>query len=148
MFAFSLNIYLYVLSRKKDVASLFCFQSKQGFFSSFEPAWATYQWIQTVSFLVSLSPRYSNISNLCAVWYCAESRDFSVAFLKGQSNEIFYVFFHNSSLRWPLSYGFKYFRYLYRFRPVIRVLRDGLRAVWYSADRRVNGHFLKLLHRL
>ena len=31
MFAFSLNIYLYVLSRKKDVASLFCFQSKQGF---------------------------------------------------------------------------------------------------------------------
>ena len=32
MFAFSLNIYLYVLSRKKDVASLFCFQSKQGFF--------------------------------------------------------------------------------------------------------------------
>ena len=31
MFVFSLNIYLYVLSRKKDVASLFCFQSKQGF---------------------------------------------------------------------------------------------------------------------
>ena len=31
------------------------------FFSSFEPAGATYQWVKIVSFLVSFSPRYSNI---------------------------------------------------------------------------------------
>ena len=32
------------------------------FFSSFEPAWATDQWVKTVSFLVSFSSRYSNLS--------------------------------------------------------------------------------------
>ena len=30
------------------------------FFSSFEPAWATDQWVKIVLFLVSFSPRYSN----------------------------------------------------------------------------------------
>ena len=32
------------------------------FFSSFEPAWATDQWVKTVSLLVLFSPRYSYFS--------------------------------------------------------------------------------------
>ena len=32
------------------------------FFSSFEPTWATDQWVKIVSFLVSFLPRYSNFS--------------------------------------------------------------------------------------
>ena len=54
------------------------------YFSSFEPAWATDQWVKTVWFLVSFSPRYSYFSwvlrsiilrwvKFRAVWYCAES---------------------------------------------------------------------------
>ena len=51
--------------------------------------------------------------NLPAVSYCAESCDFSVSSLKGQSNKIFDLFFfHNSSLPGPLSNGFKYFIFL------------------------------------
>ena len=42
---------------------------------------------------------------------------------KGQSNEIFYRFFHTSSLPdpGPLSNGLKYFRFWLRFRRIIRV---------------------------
>ena len=32
------------------------------FFSSFEPAWATDQWVKIFSILVSFSPRYSYLS--------------------------------------------------------------------------------------
>ena len=32
------------------------------FFSSFQPVWATDQWVKTVSFLFSFSPRYSYFS--------------------------------------------------------------------------------------
>ena len=41
------------------------------------------------------------------------------------------VFFHNSSLPWSLSNGLKYFRFVSRFRRVIRVFWDWLRAVQY-----------------
>ena len=34
------------------------------FFSSFEPAWATDQWVKTVSFLISFSSRYSYFSGV------------------------------------------------------------------------------------
>ena len=63
------------------------------------------QWVKIVSFLVSFSPRYSNFSNLRAVSYCTKLCDFSISFFKGQSNEIFYLFFFNSGLPWPLSNG-------------------------------------------
>ena len=33
------------------------------FFSSFEPAWATDQWVKTVSLLVLFSPRYSYLAS-------------------------------------------------------------------------------------
>ena len=93
------------------------------FFSSFEPAWATDQWVKIVSILVKISQSYSNFSvyhtaqsqsprsiilrrvNLPTVSYCAESCDFSVSYLKGQSNNIFDLFFLNSSLPGPLSNG-------------------------------------------
>ena len=69
------------------------------FFSSFEPAWATDQWVKIFLSLVKFSPSYSNFyeSPQGGVWYCAESigesNDFSRSYLKGQSNKIFYLFF-------------------------------------------------------
>ena len=75
------------------------------FFSTFEPAWATDQWVKIFSILVQFLPSYSNFSEStrgmilrtvhCAlpeVSYPGESYDFSKSYLKGQSNEIFYMF--------------------------------------------------------
>ena len=73
------------------------------FFSSFEPAWATDQWVKTVWFLVSFSPRYSYFSwvprsmilrrvKFRAVSYCAKSCDFSVSFrIKQDFLHVFYI---------------------------------------------------------
>ena len=63
------------------------------FFSSFEPAWATDQWVKI---LVKFSPSYSNFYesprgmilrrvNLPRVSYPGESNDFSRSYLMGQS---------------------------------------------------------------
>ena len=87
------------------------------FFSSFQPAWATYQWVKIISFSFSRDIRI--FSKFRAVSYCADSSDFSVSFLKGQSNEIFFLFFHNWSLPWSQSNGLNYFRFLSRFCRVI-----------------------------
>ena len=69
-----------------------------------------------------------------SVSYCADSCDFSVSFLKGPSNEIFYLLFHNLCMTWPLSNGLKYFRFWSTFGRVIRVCLDWLRAIWYCAE--------------
>ena len=73
-------------------------------FSSFEPAWATDQWVKIVSFLVSFSPRYLNFYEtprsiilrgvkFRAVSYCLESCDFLVSYLIGHSKKITSSFF-------------------------------------------------------
>ena len=83
--------------------------------------------------------------NLPTLAYCRESCDLSRSCLKGQSNEIFDMFFHNSSLSGPLSNGLKYFRFWLRFLELfIWISRDWLRAVSYCGE---SSHFLKLLHR-
>ena len=71
-------------------------------------------WVKIVLFSVPFLLRYSNFfeSQSSMILYCAESGDFSVSYLKGESNENFYLFFHNLSLPWPLSSGLKYFRFL------------------------------------
>ena len=69
------------------------------FFSSFEPALATDQWVKIFSTLVKLSPSYSNFYEtpramiLRRVNLPGESNDFSRSYLKGQSNKIFDLFF-------------------------------------------------------
>ena len=82
----------------------------------------------------SISPQYvwhwaESISTQYDTARTAESCDISVSYLKWQSNEIFDLFFHNSSLPGPLSNGLKYFWFWLRFRRVIRVFQDWLRAV-------------------
>ena len=74
------------------------------FFSSFEAALATDQWVNIFSILVKNSQSYSNFyelprgmilrrANLPGVSYPCESNDFSRSYLKGQSNKIFDLFF-------------------------------------------------------
>ena len=74
------------------------------FFPSFEPAWATDQWVKIFLILVKFSPSYSNFYesprgmilrrvNLPGVSYPGESNDFSRSYLKGQSNKIFDLLF-------------------------------------------------------
>ena len=74
------------------------------FFSSFKPAWATDQQVKIFSILVKFSQSYSNFSesprgmilcrvNLPGVSYHSESDDFSRSYLKGQSSQIFDLFF-------------------------------------------------------
>ena len=86
------------------------------------------------SILVMFSPSYSNFFesprgmilrrvNLPGVKYPGEKYDFSISYLKGQSNEIFDMFFHDSSLPGPLSNGLKYFKFLLRFCWFIRIVR-------------------------
>ena len=143
------------------------------FFSSFEPTWATDQWVKIFCFLVSVSPRYSSFTEVpssmilhrvkfCAVSYCTESCDFSVSFLRDSTTRFSSCFFHNSRLPEPLSKCLKYFRFWLRFRRVIRFFRDWLSAVSYCAEpssaqydnaqshsilRGVKSHNFKLFHR-
>ena len=51
-----------------------------------------------------------------------------------QSNKIFDLSFHNSSLAGPLSSGLKYFRFRLRFRQVNQIFRKNLLAVSYCAE--------------
>ena len=47
--------------------------------------------------------------NLPAVLYCGESHDFPGSYIKGHSNEIFYLqFFHPFLGHWPVTNGLKY----------------------------------------
>ena len=82
------------------------------FFSSFEPAWATDQWVKIVSFFVFVFAKIFNFFRISAQYHTARSHVTFRIFLKGQSNEILYLFFRNSSLPWPLSNGLKYFKFL------------------------------------
>ena len=122
------------------------------FFSSFELAWVTDQWVKIFSKFVSFSPRYSNFYEalhsiilrrvkLCTVSYCAESSSaqydtvrsqvtFQYPFKRESQARFSNCFFPNSSLPWPLSNGLKYFRIWFIFR----VFRDWLRTVSYCVE--------------
>ena len=74
------------------------------FFSSFQPACATDQWVKIFLILVKFSPSYLHFYesprglilrrvNLPGVSYPGESYDFSRSYLKGQYNQIFDMFF-------------------------------------------------------
>ena len=74
------------------------------FFSSFQPACATDQWVKIFLILVKFSPSYLHFYesprglilrrvNLPRVSYPGESYDFSRSYLKGQYNQIFDMFF-------------------------------------------------------
>ena len=66
------------------------------FFSSFEPAWATDQWVIIVSILVSFLPRYSNFYETprsIILRGVKESLDFLVSYLIGHSKKITFSFF-------------------------------------------------------
>ena len=97
--------------------------------------------------------------NLPWVSYPGDSYDVSRSYLKGQSNEIFEIFFsHISSMPGPLGNGLKYFCFWLRFCQVIQIFHKNHTAQRqspcmgyhtaqsHSKPRGVNSHFLKHLH--
>ena len=139
-----------------------CYEIFDPHFSSLEPAKATEQWVKIFSILgyflgyhtpKSQSPRSIILSrvNLTAVSYCAESSGFSGSYLKGQSTDIFDLFFYNTSLPGPLSNGLKYFRFRLVFRRVIQIFCKNFPAEYHNTVLLGFAHdpryFLKLLHR-
>ena len=109
------------------------------FFSSFEPAWANiyrfwFSFRRVIQIVRGIIPQWGNLPssmilrwvNLPAVSYCGESCDLPGSYLKGQSKEIFNLYFHNSSPAGPLSNGLRCFRFLWRFRRVGKMFRKNL----------------------
>ena len=96
------------------------------FFSSFEPAWANDQWVNTFSNLVRFSLLFKFLGytvllrwvSLPEISYCAESCDLSRSYLKGQSNEILTPHFYSSfEPAWTTDKQVKTFFILVSFSP-------------------------------
>ena len=105
--------------------------------------------------MVKISPSYSNFFgislrrvNLPRVSYPSKSYDVSRSYLKGQSNDIFNLFFslqayneifdlhffHHLNQPEPVTNRLKYFRFWLRFCQVIRIFRKHLPEVSYCAE--------------